>query len=275
MTTTKIASLTFTFASVLAAAGCNMNASGSASGAMTSEDYDDVAVAVGSLVAGSASAGGETGAMADSMDSAEGTLEADTTAEGSLGGTAEVVVRGGLRFEYQASCFDLEGVALAACDGSADSAEIAVDWSGSLDGPRYQATVSRTGTWSLVGLQGETAELNGAGSFELQSHFEALYRPVSRDLALAYDAEYDAVLIDTETRQTVGGTIRYSLEGQRTVVRDQVERRADIAVEAAVTFQADGTAALVLDGARSYVIELASGEIIAEGGARLSIGADQ
>lgn len=265
MTNIKLASLSFSLASILAAAGCN--ASGDAS-ELTQEDYDDVAAAVGSLVSGSDDMSGEATAMTDSVAAAEGALEADTTVGG-----IEVVIRAGFRFEYDASCFDAAGVALEACDGSADSAEIAVDWSGNFEGPRYTAEVSRTGSWSLVGLQGDIAELNGEGQFELSSHFDALFVPADRSLVLSYDAEYDAVRIDTAARQVVGGTIRYSVQGQRIVQRADRNREVNLDVQAQVTFQADGTAALVLDGARSYTIDLDSGEVIAQGGTRLSVGA--
>lgn len=263
----NIASLTLSFATALAA-GC-----GAGGDSMSQEDYDDVAVAVGSMVAGSSGGGGEAGAMSDSMAASEGQVSA--VAEGQAAGAIEVVVRGGITFEYEAQCFGSDGAALLLCDGSADAAEVSVSWSGSFDGPRYDVTVSRTGTWTISGLQSATAELDGSATFDLQSHFDALYRPVSRDLTLAYDATYEAVLIDTETRQVVGGSIRYSIDGVRTVEREQANRQVDIAVDAVVTFQADGTAELVLDGERNYVIDLDSGEIIAEGGARLSVGADQ
>ena len=263
----NIASLTLSFATLFAA-GC-----GAGGEAMTQEDYDDVALAMGSMVAGSSGDGGEAGAMSDSMAASEG--EASAVAEGQSAGAVDVVVRGGITFEYDAQCFAADGAELLVCDGTADAAEVSVSWSGSFDGPRYDVTVNRTGTWAIVGLQSDTAELSGSATFDLESHFDALYRPVSRDLVLAYDAEYQAVLIDTETRAVVGGSIRYTVDGVRTIEREQTNRQVDIEVDAVVTFQADGTAELVLDGARSYVIELASGEIIAEGGARLSAGADQ
>lgn len=272
---TKITSL-LSLASLLAAAGCTASTpDGSTSGALTNEDYDDMAAAVGSMVAGSGSLSGEASAMADSMAAAEGSLEADTTTEGPLGNSIEVVLHGDFRFEYQTTCFGLDGAELDACDGSADGAEIALDWSGSFDGPRYDVQVSRDGEWTIVGLQGETAELNGEAHFDLQSRFEGLFREARRDLDLSYDAEYDAVLLDTETHQAVGGTIRYSLEGVSKVDGPEVDREVDIDVQANVTFQADGTAELMLDGERFYTIILASGEIIAEGGASLDIGADQ
>ncbi len=89
-----------------------------------------------------------------------------------------------------------------------------------------------------------------------------MYRDITRTLHLSYDAEYDGVQIDTETRQAVGGSIRYAVEGERFVQGGSAEKDIEFSVDAEVTFQADGTATLVLDGSHSYTIHVATGLIV-------------
>jgi hypothetical protein len=225
---------------------------------LSGEDYDDIAMGVGSLVA-TPGGGGEAGAMGDATTVAsEGQAE---LIEGT--GAVEIVVRAGLSYEYRADCFDAAGAELAACGETTDSANVSVSWSGELDTPRYDASIVRVGEWSLTGLQSATATLTGAGSFEVDSEFQAMYRDVTRSMHLSYDAEYDSVQIDTETRQAVGGSIRYAVEGERFVQRGSVEKDIEFSVQAEVTFQADGSATLVLDGARSYAIDTETGLVVA------------
>jgi hypothetical protein len=223
---------------------------------LSGEDYDDIAMGVGTLVA-TPGGGGEAGAMGDATTVAsEGQAE---LIEGS--GAVEIVVRAGLSYEYRADCFDAAGAEQASCGETTDSANVSVSWTGELDTPRYDATIMRVGEWSITGLQSATATLTGSGSFEVDSEFQAMYRDVTRSMHLSYDAEYDGVQIDTETRQAVGGSIRYAVQGERFVQRGSAEKDIEFTVDAEVTFQADGSATLVLDGSRSYTINTATGVV--------------
>jgi hypothetical protein len=223
---------------------------------LSGEDYDDIAMGVGTLVA-TPGGGGEAGAMGDATTVAsEGQAE---LIEGS--GAVEIVVRAGLSYEYRADCFDAAGAEQASCGETTDSANVSVSWTGELDTPRYDATIMRVGEWSITGLQSATATLAGSGSFEVDSEFQAMYRDVTRSMRLSYDAEYDGVQIDTETRQAVGGSIRYAVQGERFVQRGSAEKDIEFTVDAEVTFQADGSATLVLDGSRSYTINTATGVV--------------
>lgn len=222
---------------------------------LSDEDYDDIAMGVGALVA-TPGGGGEAGAMDDAVRVArEGRA-------GLVAGSVEVVVRAGLSYEYNVDCFDAAGNALETCDENTDSAEVSVTWSGDLDTPSYDASIDRVGEWSITGLQSATATLEGSGSFEVSSEFRAMYRDVIRSMRLSYDAEYDSVLIDTERRRAVGGRIRYAVRGERFVRRGSNERDIEFSVDAEVTFQADGSATLTLDGSHSYRIDAATGLVV-------------
>jgi hypothetical protein len=59
----------------------------------------------------------------------------------------------------------------------------------------------------------------------------------------------------------VGGSIRYAVQGERFVQRGSAEKDIELTVDAEVTFQADGSATLVLDGSRSYTIDTETGVV--------------
>ncbi|MCG8416976.1 MAG: hypothetical protein MJE77_03405 [Proteobacteria bacterium] len=226
--------------------------------ALTQDDYDDVAVAVGSLVANPS--GGESGSIDDSINLVKGTASASKAVEGES--AHETYRRAGLTYEYVVDCVDAAGNVQSACDrATTGAASIAVNWTGNLDLPAYQALVTRTGEWTLAGLQSATAELSGAGSFDVECHFQALYRPVMKDLVLSYNAQYQAVAIDMATGRITGGTIRYQIDGQRSVRRGESDRDSEFSTVAEVTFDGSGSARLILDSSRSYTIDLATGQV--------------
>ena len=253
MKTFQLVSTTFALSSVLALAGCPKDNS-----AMTAEDYDDVAVAMGSLIANSS--GGEMGSVTDSIELSQGS---GSSLKAVTGVSAhEVIIRAGLTYEYFVDCLDTAGATQTACDpATTNSASIAVNWRGDLAVPRYSASITRTGEWTLTGLQTAEAELNGTGSFDLVSHFEALNRPVTKDLSLSYNAEYSAVKVDLATKLVTSGSITYEIQGSRNVERPLGNRAGEFSLDAEVTFDGAGNATLVLDTSRSYTINLTTGAV--------------
>lgn len=237
----------------LALAGCLQQED-----ALTDEDYDDVAVAVGSLVANPS--GGELGSFQDGLDMTQSTDARANAVEGASG--HEVIVRAGLTYEYFVDCLDADGLVQSVCNAATtDSAALAVSWSGSLVLPNYQGSITRTGEWTLSGLQSGTAELNGQGNFDLESHFQAIYRPVTKDLVLSYQANYNKVLIDMASKTVQSGDITYQISGSRSVTRGDNNRSGEFSLTADVSFDGAGNATLVLDGNRSYTINLATGTV--------------
>lgn len=133
-----------------------------------------------------------------------------------------------------------------------------VERSGQLELPRFSGSVEREGAWTVIGLQGDTARLEGAGSF----HLDAVVRPVSgpeRSYELDYSAEYDGVLIRVDDRLIVGGTASYEVSAERMIGED-VEAR--FSMEAEVSFAADGSATLVLDGTHSHRVDTRTGVVV-------------
>ena len=172
--------------------------------------------------------------------------------------------RAGLTYEYFVDCLDASGSVQTVCDpATTDSAGVAVSWSGALNLPNYQASITRTGEWTLTGLQSNTAEFNGNGSFDIESHFQAIYRPVTKDLFLSYEANYDKIQIDMVNRQVVSGSISYAISGSREVMRGNATRSGEFSVTVDITFNAPGSASLVIDGSRSYTVDLNNGAVAA------------
>lgn len=247
-TTSFVFATTMTLSSIFAL-GCR------AQDKVEDETYDDVAVAVGSLVANSS--GGEVGSMNESI-----ALSSGQELRAMVAAAKSQVVRAGLTYEYDLTCFDAAGAEQAACDAATtESADVSVTWSGSLDLPRYDSSINRTGQWSLSGLQSDIASLNGTGTFAIDSSFEAMYRPVTRVLSLDYQADYDEVQIDRVNERIVGGTIRYSIEGERDVQRGERTREGSFNIEALVSFDGSGAATVTLDGSRTYTVDLGTGEV--------------
>lgn len=263
MKTYKLATIAITLSGALVLGGCPKD-----SDSLSAEDYDDIAVAMGSLVANPS--GGDIGSIEDSLDVTSGTAPQAKAVEGA---SAEVsFVRNGLTYEYLADCFDADATTPSACsEATTDTAAVAVAWTGNLDLPRYKATITRSGEWTFSDLQSGTTVLNGQGNFDIESSFEAIYRPVTKELALSYQADYDDVTIDQATRQVTSGLVTYEISGSRSVTRGDNTRDGAFSLVAEVEFDGAGNASLLLDGSRSYVINLANGTVIERSGS-ISVG---
>lgn len=216
----------------------------------TDEEYDDVATGVAALV--QENPGSETEAIRDAVDAATGEVPAGLSREGMGTLTGQ---RGAVSYDFALTCQDVDGATLTPCDERTDAARLVVDVEGTLDTARYAAAFTRTGDWQLTGLTGATATLEGSGTFDLQSEFQALYREEMRTFVLDYDARYEGVRIRTADGAPVGGTITYDVHATRTRTRAFRDVEREIDVSAVVTFDESGTATLTLDGARRYEIQ--------------------
>jgi hypothetical protein len=234
-----------------------LSAAACASSQPTEDEYNDVAQAIGSTTATGGSSGGEVASLADSAKLALGQMPAGMTLSGSGHFTGQHV---GLDYDYQISCSNAAGQALAACNSTTDRAQVTVAWSGSLDVPNLSASVERTGSWTLSAIQSGTPVFAGEGAFQLDIAVTSVFRPVTSTYHLDYHATYTSVALDSAHRP-VGGSIHYAVAGEHTVTGTRGSAGGSFDVDAVVTFAADGTASLTLDGSRHYQVNLATGAV--------------
>ena len=210
----------------------------------TTEDYDDIATAMAPLVLGNTS---DASSMNDALLMSTGDVPAGftITATGSYQGA-----RAGINFSYELTCRDGTGAAQTMCEATTDSAQVIVAWNGSVDTLRYDASISRSGDWTLAGLTGDLVTLSGNATFDVSSEFTALDGR-TRTYMLAYSATYEGVQLDKTLPGLTGGRAVFSISAERTATNRFREVEASFSVEAEVTFTGTG-ATLVLDGERTY-----------------------
>ena len=208
------------------------------SGTVTTAEYDDVARSVAN------SAAGDTAAMLDVIAIAQGNPPAGFAPDdsGAIDGS-----RGALDFSYLVTCKDAGGSALAACGADAATANVTYDWAGTIDLP---ATITREGQWTVTGLQGATATIEGDAEYvddatidDTSYHFDAT-------------ATYTAVAIDAATQLATNGAIALDIAATQSSTTGDTA----FSLTADVTLAA-GSAAIVLDGTHDYTADLATGDV--------------
>jgi hypothetical protein len=255
----------------------------------TTEDYEDTAQAVGTVTMSSGvGGGGDVDSMSDAMILSHGEMPfglALRAADAHIHGD-----RSGVDFSYTVTCKDASGAALAKCDKTADQAQIDLSWSGSLKTPNFESDVMRQGSWTLTGLQSDTASLSGSSSFTLDSTLTSIFRQgVTSSLSIDATAMYNAIQIATKTHQPTGGSAAFSLTVHKTVTGTGSSGSGSAGsgsagsgsdggsgsagssgshdvdktfmVTATITFNADQTADLVIDGTQHFTINLKNGSI--------------
>jgi hypothetical protein len=232
----------------LAATGCQK------SDEPTQQDYNDVAASVGTLVAG-----GELTSIQDSVGTTQGETPTGLTGNGS--GQFEGT-RGGLRYSYEVTCTGADGVTMAVCDATTDSASLIVDWSGNYDGDYWQFEISRNGEWSVTGLQSDVAVFTGEGTFDVSSASQSLDGQRQRSFELSYAGSYD-IQWDMVAERVIEGAITYDVHAERHVDGAAADRDAVFDISAEVTFDGSSIARLVLDGSHSYEINIDTGFVAA------------
>ncbi len=222
------------------------------------EDYDDMAVAVGSLVSGGQS--GEVRSMEDSVMLALGSTPFGLDLRGEL----VLGDRAGLSYSYTLECSDASGAEMA-CGGDAARAYVTLDWEGEVNLPRYQASVDRSGWWALTELQTETPRFDGEGRFVVQTSFSSMSGSNQRSFFLDYAARYDDIVWDREAKRPTQGSIHYSVIAEREASGTRAEARGEVdarfKVQASVVFTSEGNAMLVLDNQVSYWLNLETGSV--------------
>lgn len=228
----------------------------------TREEYDDTAQAIAATTA-TGSGGGDVASMADSVTIALGGMPAGfaLSADGHFRGS-----RLGVDYSYSISCKNLAGATLAVCDRTTNEATVDVSWSGNLDTQNVDASVTRNGSWTLTGLQTDTATFSGDSSFSFDLTLLSIFRPgVTSTYELDASASYDAIRISTVQRQIIDGSASFDVSAHHTVTGGRNDVDASFEIHADITFNADHTATLVLDGSQHYTVNLSTGTVARTG----------
>lgn len=223
----------------------------------TAQEYDDVAKSFGTLVAADGS-GGDVSSIHDAASLSIGVVPFGLAldASGEFQGN-----RVGLDYTYALACSDVNGEELELCGDTTDTATVDVDWSGSIDlPPTFMAAVTRSGSWTLSGIQSGVATLDGDSTFDFDTTF--MNESVSREYHFSYAAAYDGIRIEADEPHIVGGSIRYAIRAshEHSHVDAGTESRT-FEIDAVLTFDAEGRATFVLDGERTYDLDLATGRV--------------
>lgn len=225
----------------------------------TPEQYDDTAQAIATATA-TGGGGGDVSSMSDSVSISQGVMPAGFTlsGDGHFKGS-----RLGVDYSYAITCKGISG-AVGACGPTTDQASVQVAWSGTLDTTNVNASVSRNGSWSITGLQSDTATFNGDSTFSFDATLQSVFRPgVTATYSFDASASYNAVKIATAQRQVIGGSAAFDLTAHATVTgagSNNVDKSFDVHAE--ITFHSDHTADLVLDASRHYSLNLTSGVVV-------------
>jgi hypothetical protein len=240
-------------------------------------DYEDTAQTIGSSMATSSSGtvnAGDAIALRDAVHIALGRLPVGFVLE------REGHVRGnrmGINNAFTITCKDTAGTALATCDSTTDSATVQIQWKGSVQTPNFSASVDREGNFTITGLQSDTATVNGDSSFAFDTSMTSVFRQgVTSSASFSFTATYAAITVttkdaadrdrdrDRDDREITGGSATFEVKGTRKVTgtamgSNDVDKSFD--VHAVLTFNGDGTATLVLDGAQTFTIDLHTGKV--------------
>jgi hypothetical protein len=245
------------FACVAVAAASGGLGCSSGSSTPTSSQYDDVAQSTAAILI-QTGGGGEMGSMSESASIAIGATPSGVTVDAS--GSLDCV-HAGVTYTFQVSCTDVHGAALAHCGPTTNDAQASVAWSGNLSLTGFNAAVNRSGNWTLTGVQTSTATFNGTGTFNFNAQFQSAFRNEMVSANLSYSGTYNAITYDTALHHATGGSAHYTIDGSHAASSTGGTSNGSFAVDALVTFAADGSAKLTLDATHQYLLS-AGGTVI-------------
>jgi hypothetical protein len=236
----------------------------------TSADYDDVAQTIATSTAtasattsgGSNLGAGDVIAIRDAVSLARGILPLGflRDRDGHFRGDHM-----GVGSDFTIACKDASGAAQTTCNSMTDSATVTVMLKGSLETPNFSASIDREGMWTITGLQSATATLDGSASFSLDTTIKSVFHPgVTSTFSFDNSATYKAITVTTADREITGGSASFEVKAHRTVTgtangSNDVDKSFDVTAD--LTFNADHTATLVLDGMHTFTIDLRTGRI--------------
>ncbi|MDQ3369376.1 MAG: hypothetical protein M3680_28455 [Myxococcota bacterium] len=226
--------------------------------AVSDEEYDDVAMSLASTLQ-PAGGGGELGAMVDVGEIARGAMPAGFApdGEGTLHGSHR-----GLAYSYALACRDANNRPVQPCDVRTANADARVTWSGLLDLPNLVTVIERDGTWIVNDITEAALRLDGEGHMTYETRVENPDRGTTTSYELAYHASHRNIVLGRTERHPRGGVVLYEIEAERTRTGANAEDTRDFAVDGELRFAAGGRATIVLDGTRTYDLDLVTGSVL-------------
>lgn len=185
----------------------------------SSDDYDDVAQTVAqSTISGGMTATSNFGdviAMGDALSIARGRLPFGFLRDSGHSCHGDHM---GVDNAFTIACKDAAGAAQTQCDSTSDSATVTLKMSGNLSLPDFMASIDREGSWTLTGLQSDTATLDGTSTFSLDTSITSIFHQgASASLTFDATAAYKAITIATADRKPNGGEATFEIKAHKTV----------------------------------------------------------
>ncbi|HEX8114944.1 MAG TPA: hypothetical protein VF516_44745, partial [Kofleriaceae bacterium] len=174
----------------------------------------------------------------------------------------------GVGHDFTVTCKDAAGTVQTVCNSMTDSATVTVKVTGNLQTTNFSSMIDREGNFTITGLQGATATFNGDSSFSLDTSLTSVFHPgVTSTFTFDATASYKAITIATADHTITGGSASFEVKAHRTVTgtgsasgsNHDVDKSFDVTAD--LTFHADQTATLVLDGMHTFTIDLKTGKI--------------
>ncbi len=256
----------------LSIAACTASSTSSTTSPATTADYEDTAQTIASATVTSGSGGsgaigfGDVLVFQDALSIARGRLPLgflrgdDGHFRGSLMGVGH---------DFTVACKDATGAAQTACNSMTDSATVTIKLTGNLQTPNFSSSIDREGNFTITGMQSATATFNGDSSFSLDTSLTSVFHQgVTSTLMFDATASYKAITVTTADHTMTGGTASFEVKAHRTVTgtgsasgsnQNNVDKSFDVTAD--LTFNADQTATLVLDGTHTFTIDLKTGKL--------------
>jgi hypothetical protein len=252
----------------LSITACTASPTSSTTTPATAADYEDTAQTIASSTVTGDSSGLNFGDMIvfrDAVSLARGHLPLGFV-RGSDGHC-----RGdhmGVGHDFTVACKDAAGATQTACNSMTDSATVTVKLTGSLQTPNMSFSIDREASFTITGLQSATATFDGNSSFSLDTSLMSVFHQgVTSTLMFDATAAYKAITVTTADQMITGGSANFEVKAHRTVTgtgsgsgsNHDVDKSFDVTAD--LTFNADQTATLVLDGTHTFKIDLKTGKI--------------
>lgn len=240
----------------LTAAACS-----SSSAKPTTDEYNDTAQAIASTTStgSGTTSGGDVASMADTVSLSLGVSPPGISLSGDGHFHGNHL---GLDYNYALTCKGVGGV-VGACGPTTDQATVDIAWSGNLNTTGIMADVTRNGSWTVTGLQSDTATFSGDSSFSFDATLQSIFRPgVTATYSFDASASYDAVKIAMQQRLVIGGSAKFDITAHHMVTGTKNDVDATFDVHAELAFAADHTATLTLDGDQHYSLNLSTGVVV-------------